>query len=61
MALSTLDPNTALAGFNVTLAIDATTNDYPETHAYSIGKASPRLGETGTAQDDIDLFASRSA
>jgi nicotinamidase-related amidase len=48
-------------GFNVTLALDAMTDRRPEAHDYSIGNVFPRLGETGTAQDIIDLLATRSA
>ncbi len=48
-------------GFNVTLAIDAMTDRRHEAHAYSINNVFPRLGETGTCQDIIDLLAARSA
>ncbi|MGG1947402.1 isochorismatase family protein [Trinickia sp. NRRL B-1857] len=48
-------------GFNVTLALDAMTDMRPEAHDYSIKNVFPRLGETGTAQDIIDLLATRSA
>jgi len=44
------------AGFNVTLAIDAMTDMRPEAHAYSIAQIFPRLGETGTTQEIIDLL-----
>ncbi len=43
-------------GFNVTLALDAMTDLRPEAHDYSIRNVFPRLGETGTAQDIIDLL-----
>lgn len=43
-------------GFNVTLAIDAMTDGRPEAHEHSIREVFPRLGETGTAQDVIDLL-----
>ena len=43
-------------GFNVTLAIDAMTDMRPETHDYSISQVFPRLGETGTTQEIIDLL-----
>lgn len=46
-------------GFNVTLALDAMTDSRPEAHDYSIKNVFPRLGETGTAQDVIDLLATR--
>jgi nicotinamidase-related amidase len=48
-------------GFNVTLAIDAMTDRRPEAHDYSISNIFPRLGETGTSQDIIDLLPKRSA
>jgi nicotinamidase-related amidase len=48
-------------GFNVTLALDAMTDARSEAHDYSIKTVFPRLGETGTAQDVIDLLAARSA
>ena len=44
------------AGFNVTLAIDAMTDMRPEAHDYSIANVFPRLGETGTTQEIIDLL-----
>ncbi len=49
------------AGFNVTLAVDAMTDPRAEAHAYSIANVFPRLGETGTSEDIIDLLAKRSA
>ena len=49
------------AGFNVTLATDAMTDIRPEAHAYSLAHVFPRLGETGTTQEIIDLLAARSA
>jgi nicotinamidase-related amidase len=48
-------------GFNVTLAIDAMTDMRPEAHDYSIMNVFPRLGETGTCQDIVDLLAARRA
>ncbi|WP_029923507.1 isochorismatase family protein [Nevskia soli] len=48
-------------GFNVTLAIDAMTDRRPEAHDYSIRNVFPRLGETGTCRDIIDLLAARGA
>ncbi len=48
-------------GLNVTLAIDAMTDARPEAHAYSIKHVFPRLGETGTSQDVIDLLLTRNA
>lgn len=47
------------AGFNVTLAIDAMTDMRPEAHEYSIRHVFPRLGETGSTQDVLDLLAKR--
>jgi nicotinamidase-related amidase len=48
-------------GFNVTLAIDAMTDMRAEAHDYSIANVFPRLGESGTTRDIIDLLGSRSA
>jgi nicotinamidase-related amidase len=44
------------AGFNVTLAIDAMTDMRPEAHDYSIAQVFPRLGETGTTREILDLL-----
>ncbi len=49
------------AGFNVTLAIDAMTDLRSEAHDYSIANVFPRLGETGTTQQIIDLLDRRGA
>ena len=46
-------------GFHVTLAVDAMTDTRPEAHAYRLSHVFPRLGETGTTQDIIDLLAKR--
>ena len=43
-------------GFNVTLAIDAMTDMRPAAHDYSIARVFPRLGETGTTPEIIDLL-----
>jgi nicotinamidase-related amidase len=48
-------------GFHVTLAIDAMTDARPEAHAYSLAHVFPRLGETGTTQEIINLLAKRSS
>jgi nicotinamidase-related amidase len=47
------------AGFNVTLALDAMTDVRPEAHDYSLRNVFPRLGETGTSQEIIDLLSTR--
>ncbi|KLU26551.1 hydrolase [Caballeronia mineralivorans PML1(12)] len=47
-------------GFNVSLALDAMTDVRAEAHDYSIKNVFPKLGETGTAQDIIDLLGTRS-
>jgi nicotinamidase-related amidase len=44
------------AGFNVTLALDAMTDARPEAHDYSVRHVFPRLGETGTTREIIDLL-----
>ena len=46
-------------GFNVTLAVDAMTDLRREAHDYSIAHIFPRLGETGTAREIIDLLGKR--
>lgn len=43
-------------GFNVTLAVDAMTDMNLEAHANSIARIFPRLGETGTTREIIDLL-----
>ena len=48
-------------GFNVTLAVDAMTDARQEAHDYSITNVFPRLGETGTTREIIDLLDKRSA
>jgi nicotinamidase-related amidase len=48
-------------GFNVTLALDAMTDARPEAHDYSVNHVFPKLGETGTTQDIIDLLETRGA
>jgi nicotinamidase-related amidase len=47
-------------GFNVSLVLDAMTDARAEAHNYSIKNVLPRLGETGIAQDIIDLLSARS-
>ncbi|WJV65901.1 isochorismatase family protein [Pectobacteriaceae bacterium CE70] len=46
--------------FNVTLAIDAMVDMRPEVHDFSIRHVFPRLGETGTSQDIINLLPAKS-
>ena len=48
-------------GFNVTLALDAMTDMSLDAHASSIAHVFPRLGESGTTRDILDLLAKRSA
>ena len=43
-------------GFNVTLAIDAMTDGDPDTHGYSFDSIFPKLAETGTSQEIIELL-----
>lgn len=43
-------------GFNVTLAVDAMTDMRAEAHAYCLAQVFPRIGETGTTQEIIDLL-----
>jgi nicotinamidase-related amidase len=42
-------------GFNVTLAVDAMTDMSAEAHTHSLERIFPRLGETGTTQEIINL------
>jgi nicotinamidase-related amidase len=46
-------------GFNVTLATDAMTDQQADAHAYSVTRVFPRIGETGSTQDIIDLLEKR--
>ncbi|GAN77376.1 isochorismatase family protein [Acidisphaera rubrifaciens] len=48
-------------GLNVTLALDAMTDARIEAHDYSLRNVFPRLGETGSSQEIIDLLATRRA
>jgi nicotinamidase-related amidase len=48
-------------GFNITLALDAMTDMNPDAHINSVTRIFPRLGETGTTQEIIDLLDKRSA
>jgi nicotinamidase-related amidase len=43
-------------GFNVTLAVDAMTDLDADSHTNSITKIFPRLGESGTTKEIIDLL-----
>jgi nicotinamidase-related amidase len=43
-------------GFNVTLAVDAMTDMNLDAHANSIARIFPRLGETATSREIIDLL-----
>jgi nicotinamidase-related amidase len=44
------------SGYNVTLAIDAMTDTNADAHHNSITRIFPRLGETGSTQEIIDLL-----
>ncbi len=48
-------------GFTVALAIDAMTDLNADAHTNSITRIFPRLGETGTAQEIIELLNKRGA
>jgi nicotinamidase-related amidase len=47
-------------GFNVALAVDAMTDMSPDAHHNSITRIFPRLGETGTTQQIVDLLEAAS-
>lgn len=44
-------------GYHVTLALDAMTDTSGEAHANSVERIFPRLGETGSTQQIVDLLA----
>jgi nicotinamidase-related amidase len=44
-------------GFNVALVTDAMTDMNPDAHENSVTRIFPRLGETGTTQEVLDLLA----
>ena len=44
-------------GFNVTLAIDAMTDREADVHHNSVTRIFPRIGETGTTEQILDLLA----
>jgi nicotinamidase-related amidase len=46
-------------GYNVALAVDAMTDMSPDAHTNSITRIFPRLGETGTTRDIIELLDAR--
>ncbi len=48
-------------GYNVSLATDAMTDMNAEAHTNSISRIFPRLGETGTTQEIIELLDSQVA
>ncbi|MCW6510382.1 cysteine hydrolase family protein [Lichenifustis flavocetrariae] len=48
-------------GFNVTLVVDAMTDMDSGLHDVTIAKVFPRIGETGTTADILDLLNQRSA
>ncbi len=48
-------------GFNVTLATDAMTDMSLESHIHSLARIFPRLGETGSSAQIIELLDRRSA
>ena len=47
-------------GFNVTLAVDAMTDRDADVHHNSVTRIFPRLGETGTTRQILDLIDNRS-
>jgi nicotinamidase-related amidase len=48
-------------GFNVVLAVDAMTDMDADVHYNSVTRIFPKLGETGTTAEIIDLLETRSA
>jgi nicotinamidase-related amidase len=47
-------------GFNVALAVDAMTDTSADAHHNSITRIFPRLGETGTTPEIVDLLEAAS-
>ncbi|MBB2928053.1 isochorismatase family protein [Paraburkholderia silvatlantica] len=47
-------------GFNVTLAVDAMTDISAQAHANSLERIFPKLGETGTTREIVNLLSKRS-
>ncbi|MGI8418884.1 MAG: isochorismatase family cysteine hydrolase [Nakamurella sp.] len=45
-------------GYHVTLALDAITDTNSDAHANSVDRIFPRLGETGSTQQIVELLAS---
>jgi nicotinamidase-related amidase len=45
-------------GFHVTLAVDAMTDANMDSHSHSLNRIFPRLGETGTTQEILNLLNS---
>ena len=61
MPLITLDPQTALIIVDLQKGIVSSPFIHPiEAHEYSLRHVFPRLGETGSTQDVLDLLAKRS-
>ena len=46
-------------GFTSTLAVDAMTDMNADAHTNSVTRIFPRLGESGTTQEIIDLLNTR--
>ena len=44
-------------GFHVTVAVDAMTDGNPDAHHHSVTRIFPRLGETGTTREILELLA----
>jgi nicotinamidase-related amidase len=48
-------------GFNVALAVDAMTDMNADAHSNSVTRIFPKIGETGTTAEIVDLLETRSA
>ena len=48
-------------GYNVALAVDAMTDRSAELHEHSVSRIFPRIGETGTTAEVLELLAGRDA
>ena len=48
-------------GYNVTLAVDAMTDRNDELHEHSVSRVFPRIGETGSTAEILELLAATGA
>ena len=61
MAITTLDPKTALIVIDLQQGIVGLTGAHPMSGVVAVARIFPRIGETGSAQAIVDLLDTRSA